>query len=1361
VNFITGSTSFQVTSNVVTGTPVTWNPSDLAGGVTLSNGNYTATATGSATPYAAPQGVRATISLSPTQILAWEVVFSAVTQNSSAGVSSTNHVVNNTGGLGSDPDSIGAYPSTGAGSQPAQTVYYNNNQLTAGNGVATSAGGAVSFVANGTNLYFSDAAMRSTSGVQWNNSATADPVQNIGGLSFSGITGVYFPTFETGEGGAVATLNDGTSAFSAFLSSYMAANPSVVSISGQKSTTPSKAITPVVPSGVVVGAPFTFVGNLVGYTSIPTLTYALNGAAPVALTGVTTSGWSSTLTTSVTTNTIVVSDGTINNQISFTASTAGNSGNKVVAPLTGTVTAGTWLLGLKQSLAGSPSGLGYMQYNVLLPAQYNPNLIYPVLFVGHPIGSGMNGSSYPRDGSSFTTNASYGGSYSLNTMYNSVPFRTAHPCILVACQCDQTGNSGGANANGVPGYNDSQNSTWNENAENLIFSTIMSSYPGDRSQAYHIGYSLGGIDTLAQMVDNNVYNGPGVRQWVAGATFSDQLFRPSTPNSSVFARMASVPLATFSFTGDNVPSSYDQPAWTSYTGNTNYPTKSTYDNSGMVACRAGSSQYYYVNNGSSNSATTFMPMNALGGDGDKMYSWLFSQVSGGVSTPTITGVSFAPASSILPNSATGTVAGTLTAASANGALSGIAFSLSSTASFKISGSSIVFASGGVASGIYPLTVTVTATNASNSPQSYSISLTVSGGAGTGIFHVSNGQILNPSGQAVAPVGLNINNDQLNSGNANVTSIKAKFPGTTILRVPFHAYNSASSMQSVFTQLTAAGIILVVEDHTSIGKQPYTGSQLTAQLNFYKDFASTYKNNPYIWYGSLNEAYPLNSGNGDDVTTSHIQIYNAVRNAGATAPILLTEQGGGNPNELPGGTGPQLTASRYATLTNIIWDLHFYNWTTGYSGSQSTILSSFNSFVSRCQTIRSADGLVPVIIGEYGVSTTGNLPDDTGGTLLVNIVLTSGLGSMAWAWNAGGSSDNLTNGSAGVGGGSLTTYGLQVAAGIAAASPPASTAPAVAAAVGYNTQTFGSGIVVGSTPNAQSYPTPIARTSGKGSLYPFTFYGTSWLGIGFTRNSDGSVTLDGSGEGENGFGLTTAALNGTSSANRLSFNGIAFGGGFFAQCVMKGNGPMAFWANDIETMNGVSIFPSAGLYPWPGHPGYFNWFEGDFAEFDLNSGPGGVGVAYGVGTHNWWNNGGGNNATSTNYTKVVPNPFPNYNTYNTYACLWVPATATTQGYLNTYFSPGVGGTLTLCTHLTWDKFNSASSPPPFDATTNYNQNVPWPQVQNGGGPGTTAFSIVDQLHLALIISGYPGYTTSFQSLQVWQASTANNIYGPGT
>ena len=79
---------------------------------------------------------------------------------------------------------------------------------------------------------------------------------------------------------------------------------------------------------------------------------------------------------------------------------------------------------------------------------------------------------------------------------------------------------------------------------------------------------------------------------------------------------------------------------------------------------------------------------------------------------------------------------------------------------------------------------------------------------------------------------------------------------------------------------------------------------------------------------------------------------------------------------------------------------------------------------------------------------------------------------------------------------------------AGSNPDAGPPPAPAAAVGYNTLTFGPQIKVGTTASpTTSYP----QLTNGANWAPFTFYGTSWKDIGVVQNGDGSVTLDGSGK----------------------------------------------------------------------------------------------------------------------------------------------------------------------------------------------------------------------------------------------------------
>jgi hypothetical protein len=99
-------------------------------------------------------------------------------------------------------------------------------------------------------------------------------------------------------------------------------------------------------------------------------------------------------------------------------------------------------------------------------------------------------------------------------------------------------------------------------------------------------------------------------------------------------------------------------------------------------------------------------------------------------------------------------------------------------------------------------------------------------------------------------------------------------------------------------------------------------------------------------------------------------------------------------------------------------------------------ASSASGIAGAQTIKSADGTVPVIIGEFGNSTTGGAIDPNGDQV-INAVTQSGLGYLAWGWNPDPEGDQLTSG------GQLTSYGQQIASAIQTSSG-GSTACAVSA-----------------------------------------------------------------------------------------------------------------------------------------------------------------------------------------------------------------------------------------------------------------------------------------------------------------------------
>jgi len=296
------------------------------------------------------------------------------------------------------------------------------------------------------------------------------------------------------------------------------------------------------------------------------------------------------------------------------------------------------------------------------------------------------------------------------------------------------------------------------------------------------------------------------------------------------------------------------------------------------------------------------------------------------------------------------------------------------------------------------------------------------------FYVSGGQIKYPHGQTFIARGVNVYDSLMSTviTSSAADPLLARFPGLNFVRLncflgsndsPNFSLDPPSAFTTFVNDLTSHGVVVELEHHAFPQLDSVqTGSNLQAEAAWYGALATAFKSNPYVWFGTTNE--PVASyygGSNSAVTTEQVAIYNAIRGAGNGAPILMELVGGGDTFAL-GANNPQgLVASSYASMTNIVWDYHYY--AGSVTGSQLT--TNFNNAVSLIQEITSADGIVPIIVGEYGISQNG-VDTDPGGTTCCEVVQQSGFGSAAWGWLTG-ENDNLTDGY-----NNLTSYGQQVA-----------------------------------------------------------------------------------------------------------------------------------------------------------------------------------------------------------------------------------------------------------------------------------------------------------------------------------------------
>lgn len=333
--------------------------------------------------------------------------------------------------------------------------------------------------------------------------------------------------------------------------------------------------------------------------------------------------------------------------------------------------------------------------------------------------------------------------------------------------------------------------------------------------------------------------------------------------------------------------------------------------------------------------------------------------------------------------------------------------------------------------------TLTAGNGTwtNTPTSYQYQWNSSGVSSSANFSVSGGKILDPNGAVWHGQGSGVLDQEITgdigtaSGAALAARMRGLLPGINLVRVANYVLNTPSLYASFVNTMTANKVVVVFEDHCT-GNPVLTGTALTNESNWYASMATQFLGNPYVWFQSCNEP-------GSNDFQQMQATYNAVRGTGSNVPVIFEAGLGANGDPTTVGSTTFTNSMR-----NVAWDVHAYDWMSGYSTNLTTITNDANSRISAMQTITSADGTMPVIDLETGNSTNGTSVDP-GGFQEVQAAYANPnyVGNSAWIFDslyANTPPDNLTN----PGGTTLNAFGMQVAGYIANGSStfPASSGP---------------------------------------------------------------------------------------------------------------------------------------------------------------------------------------------------------------------------------------------------------------------------------------------------------------------------------
>jgi hypothetical protein len=272
------------------------------------------------------------------------------------------------------------------------------------------------------------------------------------------------------------------------------------------------------------------------------------------------------------------------------------------------------------------------------------------------------------------------------------------------------------------------------------------------------------------------------------------------------------------------------------------------------------------------------------------------------------------------------------------------------------------------------------------------------GTGGGKFSVADGRIIGPEGKPFIARGLNVLDDNL--ANVPVSLIQRLFPNLNFIRLAvgggdcgYPCAQSNAAIEAWVQSVAARHIVVVIESHFT-GQPSARTVNLAGEASWYAALAKFFKGNPYVWFGSGNEL-------GNPVSAEHTNVYNAVRGAGNNTIIMMCVTNGGGPRILPDN------AAAYTSMTNIVWDQHWYNWMTGGSKVQAKVNANLVNIIDQVQRFtRSADGAIPVIFGETGYndyvcSGNGHTGGICGATEAVESAMTQGTtsasGFAVWLW----------------------------------------------------------------------------------------------------------------------------------------------------------------------------------------------------------------------------------------------------------------------------------------------------------------------------------------------------------------------------
>ncbi|MBN8659011.1 MAG: cellulase family glycosylhydrolase [Candidatus Obscuribacter phosphatis] len=274
----------------------------------------------------------------------------------------------------------------------------------------------------------------------------------------------------------------------------------------------------------------------------------------------------------------------------------------------------------------------------------------------------------------------------------------------------------------------------------------------------------------------------------------------------------------------------------------------------------------------------------------------------------------------------------------------------------------------------------------------------------GNFSTRNGRIYDPSGREFQPRGFDIDNPEValqdvdkivGDWSVNMVRINAT------QRTKYGQENNYDKelMKKIVDEYTKRGVVVEIND--GIGKYATwgsisTGNELKERVEFAKEIAEQFKDNPYVWFATPNESGGVVRANTpqDKAWLNAELAYNqAIRSTGNKNMIVQGDAFWGQGATAGGESAIVRHAAEFKKFGNVIAGQHVYN---GSPNAENQLTSAVNKL---------RDAGFAVIVDEFGYVNQGDgsnpVKTQSGSDAVFKAVEKLGIGALPFRWATSG------------------------------------------------------------------------------------------------------------------------------------------------------------------------------------------------------------------------------------------------------------------------------------------------------------------------------------------------------------------------